>query len=61
MANVDIGRDYGRYVLAATKPDAPAVVLAAGPSYQTPTQMCEDLSEGAAGDPYPSLPIAAGG
>ena len=47
MANIDVARDFGRYVLAAIQPGSPDTILAGGPSYQTPTQMCEDLSTGA--------------
>ena len=47
MANIDVARDFGRYVLAAIQPGSPDTILAGGSSYQTPTQMCEDLSTGA--------------
>lgn len=43
IPNIDISKDYGRYVLAACKPGSPDTVLAGGPKYQTPVEMCEDF------------------
>jgi hypothetical protein len=46
IPNIDISKDYGRYVLAACKPGSPDTILAGGPRYQTPVEMCEDFERG---------------